>query len=267
MVELCHVLKAPRMGKMISWWCWMPIQPYLVYTHPLDSHALHINFNIQRRQLGESFITWQLMVLLCFKRFLCSSKLKWKVLSDASKWHREQQKHLCSLRLSEQCVNPYLERSPLENRGGFQPFCQCEPVFLLLQPKEGAKWRQSRCRFVMNRSEQTLALCISPEPGRWKKSRVVEVKVQEKCTWKWSIIFIIEQLLKNGVPTRLDLSWWIRRWQRSQLCVSSCSCAGKAELPWKGNQRQESWGLQGWGGMEVGKVPGWGLGITWFFYT
>lgn len=36
---------------------------------------------------------------------------------------------------TEQCVNPYLERSPLENRGGAS-LSQRKPVFLLLQPKK-----------------------------------------------------------------------------------------------------------------------------------
>lgn len=199
------------------------------------------------------------MVLLCFQRFLYSWKLKRKVLSDASKWHREWQKHLCSRRLSEQCVNPYLERSPLENGGGFQPFCQCEPVFLLLQPKEGAKWRQSRCSFVMNKSEQTLALCISAEPGRWKKGRVIWVKVQEKCIWKRSIIFIIEHLLKNGVPMQLYLSWWCGRWQWGLVSVSAPvlvqarqSCLGKSTRGREAEACKAEEGKLCPAGMEVG---------------
>lgn len=90
----------------------------------------------------------------------------------------------------------------------------------------------------MNRSEQTLALCISP--GRWKKGRVVSVKVQEKCTWKLSIIFIIEHLLKSAVPTALPELMVQKVTVWSQLCVSSCFGAGKAQLPWKAKQSQES---------------------------
>lgn len=85
-----------------------------------------------------------------------------------------------------------------------------------------AKWQQTRCSFVMNSFEQSLALCISTKPGRWEKTRVAQVQVGEEGIWrKGSIVFVIRRLLKESVPTRLNLSWRGRRGQHSPGSVSA----------------------------------------------
>lgn len=93
----------------------------------------------------------------------------------------------------------------------------------------------------MNRFEQTLALCIPTKPGRWKKSRVAQVKVK-KNAYRKKYYHYYQVPAKGWCPHAAIPELMVQeRTAQSWLCISTHFCAGKPELPWKAHQRRGSW--------------------------